>query len=71
MLLADTPVCVQVRVTTPWLHPVVRPTLLAVCPTFAGPVPPMLNESTTSSEPLLGPVVFAMLPRLKPTPLAP
>src|SRR5687768_5912883 len=70
ILLPETPVLVQVRMTLPCPQPVVRPTLLT-CPLLATPSPVMLNVPAISSEPLLGPVVLAMVPSAKPTPTAP
>src|SRR5688572_31149784 len=64
ILLPDTPVFVQVRVTLPWPQPVVRPTLLT-SPLVAVPSPVMVNVPTTSSEPVFGAAVLAMVPSAK------
>ena len=71
MFEPDTPVLTHVRVTRPWVHPVVRPTLFAVCPTVAAPCPLIENSPAISSEPLFGPVVRAIAPSLKFTALSP
>src|SRR6188472_242040 len=71
MLLPETPVSTHVRVRRPCPQPVVRPTLLTVSPGVSPPSPTMVNDPAVSSERLLGPVVFAIPPSVKPTPLAP
>src|SRR6266576_3150169 len=57
MFVPDTPVLTQVLVMTPWVQPVVRPTLLATSPTISPPSATIENVPIISSEPLFGPLV--------------
>src|SRR5688500_18342739 len=57
MFEPDTPVCTQVRVTSPCVHPVVRPTLFTTVPSAKLVVKlscdETVNTPATVSEPLL------------------
>src|SRR5687768_16077398 len=64
ILLPETPVLVQGGVTLPCPQPVVRPTLLTG-PLVAAPSPLLVNVPTTSSEPVFGAAVLAMVPSAK------
>src|SRR5687768_12297299 len=69
-----TPVCTQLRVTSPCVHPVVRPTLLTTVPSAKLVVKlscdETVNTPATVSEPLLAPVVLRMSPWFDAVPLA-
>src|SRR5688572_13822562 len=62
MLLPETPVLVQVRVTSPCPQPVVLPTLFTLVLTPATPSPVIVNSSATTSDPVFIPSVFAIRP---------
>jgi hypothetical protein len=70
MLVPDTLTLTQVLVIRPRLQPVVRPTLFAVWPTTGLPSEVILNRPEIVSDPLLGPVVFAISPSVEVVPLA-
>src|SRR5204863_126559 len=70
MFVPDTPVLTQVLVMTPWVQPVVRPTLLATSPTISPPSATIENAPVISSDPLFGPLVWAMPPSVNGTPAA-
>src|SRR5712691_13333511 len=70
IFVPDTPVLTQVLVTVPCVHPVVRPTLFATSPTTASASLVIEKDPTMSSVPVLGPLVWAIPPRVKVFPLA-
>src|SRR5881409_772335 len=70
MFVPDTPVFTHVALTVPWVHPVVRPTLLTTSPTTAVPSPVTAKVPLMVSDPSFGPLVWAMPPSVKLTPVA-
>ncbi len=60
----------HVFVTTPCVHPVVRPTLFTISPTTAFPSDMTVKVPVIVSEPLFGPLVCAMPPNVNGTPAA-
>src|SRR6266705_3536532 len=69
MFEPNTPVLTQVFVTVPCVQPVVRPILLTTAPTGAAPSAVTGIVPVIVSDPLFGPLVWAM-PKLNVTPLA-
>src|SRR5688572_31999055 len=74
MLEPCTPVCTQVRVTSPCVQPVVRPTLFTTVPraklVVALSCDVIVKTPPTVSEPLLAPVVLRISPWFDAVPLA-